>query len=164
MRLFPEMDCDVDCENDIVFTPPEIAADVVEWFRPSGKILDPCRGGGAFSGLMPGCDWCEIRDGRDFFEWRERADWIVSNPPYSIFLKWLQHSLRVADDIVYVIPISKVWHSMAVLDAIRRWGGIVEIRVLGNGRRIGFPFGFACGAVHFRRAHAGDTKISFRDA
>lgn len=164
MRLFPEMDCDVDRESDIVFTPAEIALDVVEWFRPTGRILDPCRGNGAFADLMPGCDWCEIRDGRDFYEWKEPVDWIVSNPPYSIFLPWLKHSMSVANDIVYVIPISKVWHSALVIDAVRRWGGIVEIRVLGSGRRIGFPFGFACGAVHFRKTHGGDMKLSFRDA
>lgn len=164
MRLFPEMECEVDRESDIVFTPSEIAADVVGWFEPTGRILDPCRGGGVFADLMPGCDWCEIRDGRDFFDWQERVDWIVSNPPYSIFLKWLNHSMRIADDIVYVIPLFKVWQSALVIDAVRRWGGIVETRVLGSGRRIGFPFGFSCGAVHFRRAHTGDMRLSFRDA
>lgn len=35
-------------ENDIVFTPDDVARAVVERFRPSGRVLDPCKGGGAF--------------------------------------------------------------------------------------------------------------------
>lgn len=60
--------------NDVVLTPDKIAHDVVEHFRPSGRILDPCKGDGAFLKYMPGAEWCEVREGRSFFEWYDPVD------------------------------------------------------------------------------------------
>ena len=148
-------------KNDVVLTPPPIAADIVRHFRPSGAILDPCKGEGAFLDHMPGAEWCELREGVDFFAWSKRVDWIVSNPPYSIFTEWLERSLKIADDIVYLIPLSKVFNSEARLRDIMRWGGIVETRHYGSGTDCGFPFGFPCGAVHIRRGYKGPMRWSF---
>lgn len=148
-------------KNDVVLTPPQIAGDIVKHFQPTGKILDPCKGDGAFTEHMPGAAWCEIREGVDFFAWGDRVDWIVSNPPYSIFTEWLDRSLKIADDIVYLIPLSKVFNSEARLRDIMRWGGIVETRHYGSGTDCGFPFGFPCGAVHIRRGYKGPMRWSF---
>ena len=52
--------------DDVVFTPPEVAKAMVGHFSPSGRMLDPCRGDGAFHQLMDGADYCEIQEGRDF--------------------------------------------------------------------------------------------------
>jgi len=51
--------------NDVWMTPPPIAADIVNRFKPTGRILDPCRGDGAFWNVMPGAEWCEAREGRN---------------------------------------------------------------------------------------------------
>lgn len=74
-------------KKDVVYTPPELARDMVGYFRPKGVILDPCMGNGAFYNLFPkGSKWCEIERGRDFFAWTETVDYIISNPPYSNLL------------------------------------------------------------------------------
>jgi hypothetical protein len=58
--------------SDVVYTPDWCASDMIDWFKPSGRVLDPCKGAGAFFDKMPdGAEWCEIREGRDFFEGRE---------------------------------------------------------------------------------------------
>lgn len=106
--LFPDIPDLLNVESDVVLTPSDVAADVVRRFEPYGRILDPCKGEGAFTDHMPTAEWCEIREGSDFFEWREPVDWIVSNPPYSIFSKFMRHSMTVARNIVYVIPVNKV--------------------------------------------------------
>ena len=147
--------------TDVVLTPDAIAADVVKHFQPTGRMLDPCRGNGAFWKHMPGAEWCECRDGRDFFAWTEPVDWIVSNPPYSIFSEWLTHSLRLAHDIVYLIPLAKVFNSEPRLKEIMRVGGIVETRHYGSGTECGFPFGFPCGAVHMRVGYRGPMDWTF---
>ena len=147
--------------NDVVMTPEKIAADIVKHFKPTGRILDPCRGNGAFWKLMEGADWCEIHEGRDFFSWSDRVDWIVSNPPYSIFSEWLTHSLRLANEIVYLIPLAKVFNSEPRLNEIMRVGGIVETRHYGSGTACGFPFGFPCGAVHIRIGYSGPMNWTF---
>lgn len=148
--------------DDIVLTPPDVARDVVDHFRPSGRILDPCRGDGVFYDLMPGCDWCEIREGKDFFLWSEPVDWIVSNPPYSIFSDFLRHSFDVAENIVFLIPTNKVFNSDSMIRAIWKWGGVVEIYNISGGSALGFPIGFAIGAVHFKRGYKGDIRMTFR--
>src|SRR5437016_5113358 len=76
--------------NDCLQTPPELARAIVEHFRPSGKILEPCRGDGAFTDAMPGCDWCELKLGIDFLTFTSRGyNWLVTNPPWSLLRQFL---------------------------------------------------------------------------
>lgn len=159
--IFPGMEATDSRATDIVLTPDAIAADVVRHFRPTGRMLDPCRGSGAFWNHMPGAEWCEAREGRDFFAWYEKVDWIVSNPPYSIFAEWMEHSLKIADNIVYLIPLAKVFSAEKRIRDIYAVGGIVETRLYGAGTALGFPFGWPCGAVHIRVGYKGPMEWSF---
>ena len=144
--------------RDVVFTPEHIAAAMVRYFCPTGKVLDPCKGDGAFHRRMPGADYCELQEGRDFFDWREPVDWIVSNPPYSIYLDWMRHSFEVAENIVYLVPLYKALHSSTLLSETFEWGGIVEIVHIGTGRDVGFDSGFAAGAVHYKRGYRAGMR------
>jgi hypothetical protein len=147
-------------KKDVVMTPTSMVTAIVRHFKPSGRILDPCAGRGAFANQMPGCSTCEIQNGSDFFEWREPVDWIVSNPPYSIFYEWMCHSFEVADDIVYLIPLHKIFSGSKYLDRIFEFGGVKEVMSFGSARIMeGFPVGFAIGAVHFKRNYRGQTLI-----
>jgi hypothetical protein len=145
--------------KDVVMTPTAVAHSIVNHFKPSGRVLDPCKGNGAFVDLMPGAEWCEISQGRDFFAWKTPVDWIVSNPPYSIFFDWLRHSFALADDIVYLIPLHKIFSGEKYMEAIFQFGGVKEIMYLGSARIANFPVGFSIGAVHFRRGYRGETKL-----
>jgi len=146
--------------KDVVYTPPDCAKMIVDRFNPTGRILEPCRGRGAFTDLMPGCEWCEIEQGRDFFAWTEPVDWIVSNPPYSVFDAWLDHSFRLADNVVYLIPFDKIFKSMGTINKVFEYGGIRTAIVM-PARWAGFPFGFPCGAFHFARGWKGPMQIEF---
>jgi hypothetical protein len=145
-------------KEDIVYTPDWVARDIVRFYNPVGKCLDPCLGEGAFFRYLPsGSDWCEIKKGKDFFKYTEPVDWIVGNPPYSIFKEWLLHSFKIAQNIVYLIPIVKPYQSFGLICEIYKYGGIVHNYILGNGRQLGFEFGFAVGAIHFQRGYRGGT-------
>lgn len=147
--------------SDCHATPPKLAEDIVNFFKPAGRCLDPCRGNGVFYDLLPpGADWCEITQNRDFYAWSEPVDWIVGNPPYSHYSAWLRHSFTVATNIVYLMPPYKIFASNKFQDELFDWGGIVHIRRYGTGSRWGFPFGHAVAAVHYRAGHAGDTSWS----
>lgn len=149
--------------NDIVFTPPSVAKMVLKEFQPKGFVLEPCRGlGGFYNELSEPKDWCEIADGRDFFDYHKHVDWIVSNPPYSNWDKWLEHSFEIADDILYVVPIAKVYKSWGTLKAIRSYGWIEKVMYM-PASLAGFPFGFPCGAFHFKRGYCGKTESIFYD-
>lgn len=144
-----------DIHNDAVLTPRAVAADMVRHFPLAGRVLDPCRGDGAFYELLSGAEYCELQEGLDFFEYTRRVDWIIGNPPYSVYSEWLAHSMEIADNIVYLIPINKAFNSSAMLKATYEWGGIAEIVHVGPGSRLRFPVGFAIGAVHYKRGHSG---------
>jgi hypothetical protein len=160
--LLPGLESESVLPDDIVLTPDDVARDVVARFNPRGRVLDPCKGEGAFLRHMDGADWCEIREGRDFFRWTDRVDWIVSNPPYSIFSEFLRHAFTVADDIVFLIPVNKAFNSDRMMREIWAWGGIETVYVVGGGGALGFPIRFCIGAVHFRRGYRGGMRVEFR--
>lgn len=141
--------------KDVVFTPEHVIVNMIRHFKPCGRILDPCKGDGAFLRHMPDAEYCELQEGRDFFNWAEHVDWIISNPPYSVYSEWIRHSFEVANDIVYLIPINKAFNSSSMLKATYEWGGIREIVHVGPGSALKIPIGFAIGAVHYQRDYQG---------
>jgi hypothetical protein len=147
--------------RDQVFTPDWCAADMVAWFNPTGRILEPAKGEGAILNYLPGADWCEIEEGRDFFAWSEQVDWIISNPPYSCFREWLEHSFSVSINSVYLIPLKNFFSAFGQLSDCRKHGWVKHIRLYGTGAKLGFPMGNAVGAIHFMRGYWGDTSWSF---
>lgn len=147
--------------NDKVYTPEKIAKDIISRFNISGKVLDPFYGNGAFYNNFPDNvekDYCEIDMGKDFFDYNEHVDWIISNPPYSIFEKVLEHSFEIADNIVYLVPLSKVVSSMGRIRQINKFGGVPYIFILAASK-CGFPFGFPCCAIHIKKDYTGETRI-----
>ena len=125
------------------------------------KILDPFRGTGAFFNNFPEYTdkrWCEIDNGRDFFDCTDKVDWIISNPPYSIFDAVLDHSFDIADNVVYLVPLSKIFSSMARIRKWQNYGNIKNIWIL-SASKCGFPFGFPAAFVWWQKDYTGDTHI-----
>lgn len=143
-------------ESDVVYTPDNVVRDIINWVKPKGKCLDPCYGEGAFYRQLPaGSDWCEIQKGRDFFDYQNKVNWIIGNPPYSIFENFLRHSFDIANNVVYIVPTNKVFQRKVIMDMINKWGGIRGMRVYGSGQNVGFPFGFSVGTFHFQKNYSG---------
>ena len=141
---------------DIVYTPDKVALNIINWIKPKGKCLDPCLGDGAFFKYLPhGSDWCEIRKNKDFFDYTNMVDWIIGNPPYSIFEEWLYHSFEIANNVVYILPTNKVFQRQVIMNMINEWGGIKNLLVYGSGSIVGFPFGFSVGTFHFSKNYSG---------
>jgi len=149
--------------GDVVYTPDWVARDMVEYFKPSGRILEPCAGDGAILRYLPGAEWCEIEQGLDFFAWHEKVDWCIGNPPYSMVGKWIRHSMEVTTDFVYLMPCAKSFYSFGLIETVAKWGGIRHIRFYGGGARLRFPIGFAIGATHYQKGYAGPMYTSIYD-
>lgn len=149
--------------GDVVFTPDWVAKDMVDFFKPSGRILEPCAGDGVFlKYLPPETEWCEIEKGRDFFAWREPVDWIVGNPPYKLFYEFMVHSFNIANDVVYLLPADKPFNVFLTTKMIHDLGGIVHARYYGDGRSIGVPeIHRPATAFHFQRNYRGGMYTSF---
>jgi len=148
---------------DVVYTPDWVARDMVEFFKPAGRILDPCKGDGAFTRHIPGAEWCEIEQGRDFFAWTEPVDWLIGNPPYSVFSKWLGHSMAIAENICYFIPLTRLFNSGFFIRRVMEWGNIRHMRYYADGGELGWNIGFAIGAVHFQKDYRGPIYMSSAD-
>ena len=150
--------------NDVVYTPDDLAGELVRFWSPTGRILEPCKGDGAFMRhLPPETEWCEIAAGRDFFDCAGGFDWIVGNPPYSIFGKFLLRSMELSENVGYLIPTPKLLGSYKLMSAIYAWGGIARVMVIGPSRVWDYNIGFALGAFHLQRGYAGPMHVSFRD-
>lgn len=144
---------------DIVYTPREVAGQIVKFLDPSGSCLDPCKGDGAFYDFLPNAEYCEIREGKDFFEYNQKVDWIIGNPPYSIFLDFLKKSFELADNVSFLVPTNKIYQRQVIMEMINKYGGIKSQIIYGSGSLIGFPFGFSVGNFHFQRGYKGQCQI-----
>ena len=67
-------------------------------------------------------------------------------------------SMEIADNIVYLLPLSKVVSSLGRIKKIFEFGGVPYIYIIGASR-CGFPFGFPACAIHIQKGYNGETKI-----
>jgi hypothetical protein len=147
--------------NDKIYTPEKIAKQMISFYSMQGKVLDPFKGGGVFYDNLPTTVekyWCEIDEGVDFFEFDKQMDWIISNPPYSIYDEVLEHSFKLSKNVVYLVPFSKVVSSLGRIKKILNYGNIKSIKIIGASK-CGFPFGFPACSIHIQRGYGGDTMI-----
>lgn len=144
--------------RDVVYTPDWCAKDMVEYFKPAGRILEPCKGAGVFlKYLPPTALWCEISEGRDFFAWRDPVDWIITNPPWSRTREFLRYALTVADNIVFLVPARNIFGGYGTVRECHGWGAMAAIRWYGTGNTLNFPMGNAIAALHWKRGHDSKT-------
>jgi len=147
-------------EADVVYTPRYVSKQIISQLKPSGKILDPCKGDGSFFDQLPfGSEYCELQEGTDFLHYNKKMDWIIGNPPYSIFEEFLQHSFNLADNVSFLVPTNKVFQRQIIMDRISKYGGIKSMVVYGSGTLINFPFGFSVGNFHFQKGYKGGAEI-----
>lgn len=150
-------------EKDVVYTPGWLAKELIDYFKPSGSILEPCAGDNAFLKYLPTAAWCEITKGKDFFLCHDKFDWVFGNPPYKIFGDWLRHSFEIAENIMYLIPINKIYNSYGTMKEIKKYGGVSKIYVIGRGELANFTMGYPVGGVHFKKNYKGGTYHVFRE-
>jgi hypothetical protein len=154
-----------DATTDVVYTPTWLAETVVKHFNPSGRVLEPCYGGGAFvraleqAPLVTSIDWCEIAMGRDFFDVEGHWNWIVTNPPWSKyeFPKFLKKSMQVADNIVFLCHCSKFAGSYSNKRFMKAAGfGVREVMEFSKiVDEPGFKGGLMIGATWIQRGWTG---------
>lgn len=150
--------------NQNIWTPDGLAKQIVDHFQPTGRILEPCKGGGAFERAMPGCDWCEISEGRDFFEIVGHWDWIVTNPPFRMVPRFLDKAMECSDNIVFLCWLV-VFFTKARQRALMEAGfGMVEMLCVPTPPKPWPQSGFQVGATWIKRGYKGPVTISTLDS
>ena len=146
-------------ESDVVLTPQNIAKWIIDYFKPTGFLLDPCKGDGAFYNNLPDPkDWCEIRKGKDFFKYSKKVDWIITNPPFTNVELFMEHSFNLAKNVVFILPAHKPFASWKRMKLIKEYGGIKEL-ILIKGQDCNFPFRYPYGIFHFVKRYDDNIKI-----
>ncbi len=93
--------------NDNIQTPEYLCKKIIDYFSPSGKIIEPACGMGNFLKFLPNAKWCEISKGKDFFDESGLFDWVITNPPFSKIRKFLIHSYEInAKNILFLMPVN----------------------------------------------------------
>jgi hypothetical protein len=148
-------------DKDIVMTPPSLAIDIINHFAPTGKILDPCRGEGAFYNNFPGTnnEWCELSEGKDFFDFNQKVDWIITNPPWSKIRDFVEHGMSISDNMVYLITINHLTTKRRIRDIIQGGWAMKEIYCVETPPKPWPSLGFQVAAIHLQKGY--DGKISF---
>ena len=119
-------------KNDIVYTPKSVALKMIDMcnITPDMKVLDPCRGGGVFyDNLNCHKDYCEIDEGKDFFDETKKYDLIIGNPPYSIWDKWIEHTMKLTDKFCYIFGTYN-FTDKRVRDIINNGYGVTHFHLL----------------------------------
>lgn len=145
--------------SDVHYTQRDVAKGIVDHYVPQGICLEPFKGDGAFYEYLPQNSlWCEITEGKDFFDFTDKVDWIVTNPPFSNLTQIFEHAFQISGNCVFLIPISKYWSSRPRIALARQYGGLKEILHTGTGREIGFDIGFPFAAMHFVKGYKGEIR------
>ena len=151
-------------EKDIVMTPVYLAKNIIEHFEPTGLILDPCRGEGAFydNYNTDNKDWCELGEGKDFLEYNKKVDWIITNPPWSKMRIFLEHGMKIADNIVYLTTINHYTTKRRIRDMKEMGFGIKEFYCVNTPTSKTWQgSGFQLGAIHTKRDLNGPITMSY---
>ena len=94
--------------NDIIYTPRPVALKMIDMcdIKEGSTVLDPSRGGGIFYNNLPSkCvkDYCEITENKDFFEYNKNVDLIIGNPPYLLWDRWIEHTMKITNKFCYIL-------------------------------------------------------------
>lgn len=158
--------------NDRVYTPPELARDIVEYFQPKGLVLEPCAGvrrPQAFVDAamrLPLVDQVvtfEIDEGRDFLDQngpRVRVDWVITNPPWSKLQAFLLKSMEVAGNVVFLCLVPAFFQKSKQRAMREARFGIKEILFVPTPPKPWPQTGFCLGAVHIQRGYDGPVSLS----
>ena len=151
--------------QDRVYTNPALARAIIDHFQPTGKIIDSCRGNGAFfDHLPPGSDWCEVSEGRDFLAYTEQVDWVISNPAWSakVYRPLARHAFEIAENVVFLVRLNTgIGTTARQRDYLDRGHALKEIIPI-SWQMAGFPQeGFILAVCHWQRGWQGGTTWNY---
>jgi len=99
--------------NDRVYTPESLAVYhlklIYYYHRPGDIVFDAFKGKGIYFNNFTDIFgaghyvWCEIDEGKDFFDFKDRVDIIVTNPPFSKFDEIFAHAVTLHPRIISFI-------------------------------------------------------------
>ena len=95
------------------YTPESAVVDLLRFvpIASDDTALDPSAGINKvwYNNFSCNKDYCEIDEGIDFFDYSKQVDWIIGNPPFTDFVRYLMHSPNIAEKgFAYLIGHSRI--------------------------------------------------------
>lgn len=156
--------------NDKVYTPDDVALDIVKHFLPQinkkKTICEPCYGKGAFLRAFKKCNLTkvtklELDKGQDFLEWKGKVDWIITNPPWSKARDFWTQAYKTSDNVIFLITINHLIALKRRLRDMKKAGfGIKEIYCIDTPPDPWPQSGFQLGAIHVKKGWRGHIKFT----
>ena len=124
--------------NDKIYTPLPIAKRMIELcnIQPNDTVLDCSKGAGVFYDNLPECkkDWCEVdtdivgNDIKDYFDYNTNVDLVIGNPPYSLWDKWIEHTMKITNKFCFIFGVLNLTQPR-VRDILNNGFGITKIEI-----------------------------------
>ena len=92
-------------KSDLYETPYSMTIQLLEKEKLFGTILEPACGNGAIVKIIGQCEKYDIE--KDFLKEIRMFDTIITNPPYSLALEFIQKAKQIAKKkIIFLLPLS----------------------------------------------------------
>lgn len=149
-------------DSDRVYTPVAWSSMICRLLPLSGRVLDPCRGQGAFYEQVPDhCEklWCELDEGLDFFNFNEPVDWIVTNPPWSKIKDFMDHAMTIANNVIFLITTNHAYTKARVRVAQRHGFRVRGMLHMPTPPKPWPQSGFQLSAIWWQRGYLGRPEV-----
>ena len=147
-------------KNDVFYTPENLSRKLISSVpvKPLELCFDPFKGQGSFfDNMRKPSVWGEIEEGRDFFEFDSQVDWIISNPPFSMITKILEHSMKISrKGFGYILPTYSL--TTPRLELIRK-GGFSVSKIIYFRTPKSWEFGYSTHFVLFQRDYPSIIEV-----
>ncbi len=81
----------------------------IDWTK-FATAHEPCRGDGRLQNWLISkglpTTYTEISEGLDFFDWNQKTDLIITNPPFSLAKEFIDHSLKNAKCVIMLLRLN----------------------------------------------------------
>lgn len=149
--------------NDNIQTPIDLAIQIIDYYKDNIKtnetILEPCAGDNHIYNYLPTPKYrMELKDGLNFLSsinLKSHYDWIITNPPWSKFKEFLIQSFNIADNVVFLIPLNKVFGLKSTWKILEKYNfQIVNVKCWDTPIKPWPQSGFQIGTVWFKHNYS----------
>ena len=115
-------------QMELMQTPPDTAKDIISYVSMqisyTDTVLEPFLGhGNIYKEILNKKFYCDTKDGIDFFDWDQKVDWAISNPPFQILrngepenalILIINRLMNICNKGFFLLINHKLWSSLTV--------------------------------------------------
>ena len=96
-------------------------------------------------------------------QYGDSVEWIITNPPWSKIQKFLEHGMKIANNIVYLTTINHYTTKRRIREMREHNFAIKEIYCVSTPSKPWPQLGFQLAAIHTQRDYNGEIAMTYAD-